>query len=79
MTTMTPDISRSLPHQSEQLFLTDGGLETSLVFLEGEDLPLFAAFTLLRNNAGREKLKAYFRPYAELALNSRSGDTARLQ
>ncbi|WP_346908105.1 homocysteine S-methyltransferase family protein [uncultured Roseibium sp.] len=73
MTTMTHETSQRLPHQSERLFLTDGGLETSLVFLEGEDLPLFAAFTLLQNNAGREKLKAYFRPYAELAVKSGSG------
>lgn len=73
MTTMTPETSRRLPHQSDRLFLTDGGLETSLVFLEGEDLPLFAAFTLLQNNAGREKLKAYFRPYAGLAVKSGSG------
>ena len=53
MTPMTPETSQVLPHQSERLFLTDGGLETSLVFLDGEDLPLFAAFTLLRNSAGR--------------------------
>jgi homocysteine S-methyltransferase len=73
MTAMTPETSQRLPHQSERLFLTDGGLETSLVFLEGEDLPLFAAFALLRTSAGREKLKAYFRPYAELAVKSRAG------
>ena len=73
MTPMTPETSQVLPHQSERLFLTDGGLETSLVFLDGEDLPLFAAFTLLRNSAGREKLKDYFRPYADLAVRSRSG------
>lgn len=69
MTTST----KILPHESDQLFLTDGGLETSLIFLEGEDLPLFAAFTLLRDGAGREKLKTYFRPYAELAVANRSG------
>jgi homocysteine S-methyltransferase len=65
--------AKTLPHESPRLFLTDGGLETSLIFLEGEDLPLFAAFTLLRDGAGRDKLKAYFRPYADLAVANRSG------
>ena len=73
MTTIISKSSQLLPHQSEQMFLTDGGLETSLVFLEGEDLPLFAAFTLLRKSTGREKLKDYFRPYAELAVETGSG------
>ncbi len=68
-----PSVSKELPHASEQLFLTDGGLETSLIFLEGEDLPLFAAFTLLRKTAGRAKLQDYFRPYAELAVNNSAG------
>ncbi|WP_269583916.1 homocysteine S-methyltransferase family protein [Roseibium sp. Sym1] len=63
----------TLPHQSSKLFLTDGGLETSLIFLEGEDLPLFAAFTLLRTAAGRAKLQDYFRPYIDLAVRSGSG------
>jgi homocysteine S-methyltransferase len=63
----------TLPHRSHKLFLTDGGLETSLIFLEGEDLPLFAAFTLLRTPAGRAKLQDYFRPYIDLAVQSGSG------
>jgi homocysteine S-methyltransferase len=48
-------------------FLADGGLETSLIFRQGVELPEFAAFTLLRDEAGREALRAYFRPYLELA------------
>ncbi len=63
----------TLPHQSRKLFLTDGGLETSLIFLDGEDLPLFAAFTLLRTAAGRTKLQDYYRPYIDLAVRSSSG------
>ncbi len=36
-----------LPHETVDLFLTDGGLETTLIFLEGFELPYFAAFDLL--------------------------------
>jgi homocysteine S-methyltransferase len=48
-------------------FLTDGGLETTLIFHRGLDLPCFAAFTMLREQAGREELRAYFAPYLALA------------
>ncbi len=53
-----------LPQLSGGLFLTDGGLETTLIFHDGFDLPLFAAFVLLRDEAGREALRKYFRSYS---------------
>jgi len=62
-----------LPHHSEGLYLTDGGLETTLVFLEGFDLPCFAAFDLLKNEKGYSALKKYYKPYLELAVKHRSG------
>jgi homocysteine S-methyltransferase len=52
-----------LPQLKRGEFLTDGGLETSLIFLEGIDLPCFAAFPLVLNDSGREALTRYFRPY----------------
>ncbi|WP_138464329.1 homocysteine S-methyltransferase family protein [Poseidonocella sp. HB161398] len=48
-------------------FLTDGGIETTLIFHEGHDLPLFAAYTLLDTAEGRESLRAYYRRYLALA------------
>ena len=48
-------------------FLTDGGLETTLVFHQGLDLADFAAFPLLDSEAGRTSLAAYYRPYLDLA------------
>jgi homocysteine S-methyltransferase len=57
----------SLPQLDGGLFLSDGGLETTLIFLEGVQLPHFAAFVLLHDEAGREQLRAYYRPYLELA------------
>jgi S-methylmethionine-dependent homocysteine/selenocysteine methylase len=47
--------------------LTDGGLETWLVFLEKVALPCFAAFPLVLDEAGRERLGSYFRPYLQTA------------
>jgi S-methylmethionine-dependent homocysteine/selenocysteine methylase len=48
-------------------FLTDGGLETTLVFQDGIDLPDFAAFPLLETGSGRRSLAAYYTPYLDLA------------
>ena len=41
------DLSKTLPQMSGDLFVTDGGIETTLIFDYGIDLPLFAAFPLL--------------------------------
>lgn len=57
-----------LPQLSENtVFLTDGGLETTLVFHEGLDLPHFAAFDLLKDAAGRSVLREYFARYVAIA------------
>ncbi|HZI91903.1 MAG TPA: homocysteine S-methyltransferase family protein [Thermoleophilaceae bacterium] len=56
-----------LPQLEGGLFLTDGGIETTLIFHEGLDLPAFAAFDLLKDDEGTEALRRYFEPYAELA------------
>ena len=47
--------------------MTDGGIETTLIFQEGFDLPQFAAVDLLRSEAGTEALRSYYARYAELA------------
>jgi S-methylmethionine-dependent homocysteine/selenocysteine methylase len=57
----------ALPQLNGELFLTDGGIETTLIFHDGFDLPHFAAFDLLKNDGGREGLRKYYHPYANLA------------
>ena len=56
-----------LPQLGDGLFLTDGGIETVLIFHEGLDLPLFAAFDLLKDDQGTERLRGYYAPYVALA------------
>jgi S-methylmethionine-dependent homocysteine/selenocysteine methylase len=53
---------------ADDLFLTDGGLETTLVFHDGMDLPCFAAFDLLKDEAGAARLRKYYTEYIDLAL-----------
>lgn len=69
----------ALPQLSNRLFVTDGGLETVLVFQKGIDLPEFASFPLLGTEDGAQQLIEYYRDYIDIALKSRSGlilDTA---
>lgn len=50
-----------------RMALTDGGLETYLVFQAGLDLPSFAAFPLLEDALGRAAMTAYFERFLALA------------
>jgi S-methylmethionine-dependent homocysteine/selenocysteine methylase len=63
----------SLPQLEGDLFLTDGGIETTLIFHQGLDLPEFAAFVLLDDDEGVDQLRRYYEPYLELARESGAG------
>ncbi|MGV8849068.1 MAG: homocysteine S-methyltransferase family protein [Propionibacteriaceae bacterium] len=62
----------SLPHPGLK-FVTDGGLETDLIFHHGVDLPHFAAFPLLDSSVGRGLLKNYYEGYAQVASAAGAG------
>ncbi|BCH25621.1 homocysteine S-methyltransferase family protein [Mesorhizobium sp. L-8-3] len=57
----------ALPLAERDAFLSDGGLETTLIFHEGVDLPHFASFTLLSTQEGRRQLEAYYARYLAIA------------
>ena len=57
----------ALPQLGGDLFLTDGGIETTLIFHEGLELPDFAAFHLLQHSDGTAALRKYFHAYAAIA------------
>ena len=63
----------TLPTASNELFLTDGGLETTLIFLEGFELPCFAAFDLLKDEKGYHAIKNYYRRYLNIAKDQKMG------
>lgn len=50
-----------------EVALTDGGLETTLIHHHGLDLPCFAAFPLVEDEAGRAVLRRYFEPFLDEA------------
>lgn len=63
----------SLPQLAGGLFLTDGGIETTLIYHDGFELPCFAAFDLLRHEAGRAALQRYFRAHIAIACDQQVG------
>jgi S-methylmethionine-dependent homocysteine/selenocysteine methylase len=64
---------RHLPQLDGRLFITDGGLETTLIFHRGLELPAFAAFPLLETDEGTEQLRLYYEPYTTLARERGAG------
>ena len=70
----------SLPQLSgDRVFLTDGGLETTMIFHRGLDLPHFASYKLLEDEDGRAALRDYFSRYLDVAREHGAGfvlDTA---
>ena len=62
-----------LPQVGGQLFVTDGGIETTLIFHDKLDLPLFAAFHLLKDEAGTAALRRYFQTYGNIARSNGVG------
>lgn len=72
MTTAT--YRANLPQMNGRTLLTDGGIETTLIFHEGFDLPLFASYVLLDDGArGRKALRDYYARYIDIARDTRSG------
>jgi homocysteine S-methyltransferase len=70
MTTLHRD---RLPHIEGPLTLTDGGLETELIFDHGYELPQFASFPLLEQPGGRAEIRRYFDRYAGIARQRGAG------
>ena len=62
-----------LPQLRGRRMVTDGGMETDLIFHHGVDLPQFAAFPLLESARGQELLADYYHGYAAIARRAGAG------
>lgn len=67
----------NLPQLAGRPVVTDGGLETDLIFNHGVDLPDFASFPLLDDEHGRKLLRDYYADYISIA--QRAGATIQLE
>lgn len=62
-----------LPQLSGRPMVTDGGLETDLIYHHDVDLPDFAAFPLVDDDRGRELLLRYYDAYVDIARKAGAG------
>jgi len=58
---------KNVPQLENVFFMTDGGLETTLIFEKNIEIPYFCAFDLLRTDLGVILLKNYLKSYAQVA------------
>ncbi|MGH2959034.1 MAG: homocysteine S-methyltransferase family protein [Solirubrobacterales bacterium] len=65
--------TQTLPQLDGTVFLTDGGLETDLIFNDGVELPEFAAFVLLSDDAGITALRSYYARFTKIAADHGMG------
>ena len=66
-----------LPQMSGHPVVTDGGLETDLIYHHDVDLPDFASFPLVDDTRGRELLRSYYGQYVDIA--KRAGAAVQLE
>ncbi len=59
-------------------WVTDGGLETDLIFNHGVDLPEFASFPLVEATEGRTLLGRYYAEYAAIAAEADAASVAEI-
>jgi homocysteine S-methyltransferase len=57
----------------DRAFVTDGGMETDLIFNRGVELPEFAAFVLLDDEDGMRALRDYYEGFLEVARKRDTG------
>ena len=65
----------NLPFLPTDGYVSDGGLETDLIFNRGVDLPEFASFPLVEDERGRDLLGDYYDGYAAVARKVGAGLT----
>ena len=68
-----PKYRNRLPQLSDKIFLTDGGMETTFIFHEGLELPLFMAFPLLNEDKGLAEIRRYYERYCRMAQDAGAG------
>ena len=68
-----PRYRHRLPQLDGALFITDGGLETTMMFHEGFELPFLSALPLLEDEQAREAMRRYFGRFADIAAKAGAG------
>lgn len=66
-------MTHQLPQLKGQMFVTDGGIETHMIFNEGQDVPDMSVYLLNMSEAGRNKMREYYRAYIPICQKAGQG------
>ncbi|QQK47590.1 Homocysteine S-methyltransferase, putative [Penicillium digitatum] len=67
-------LSKTLPQlASSKLFITEGGIETSLIYRKNIDIPGFSTLPLLGTEEGRKTILSIYQDYVKIALAHSTG------
>lgn len=64
---MTSKYRKRLPLLEDRFFMTDGGLETSLIFCQAVELPYFASYDLLKTETGTALIESHYERFTNVA------------
>jgi S-methylmethionine-dependent homocysteine/selenocysteine methylase len=70
---MSPCYRHNLPQLSADFFLADGGLETTLMFHEGLELPHLASIAIVHQQQGIDAIRRYCQNYIDIARKHQVG------
>lgn len=62
-----------LPQLKGRMFVTDGGVETHLIFNEGQNVPDMSVYLLNMDEAGRAVMRDYYRAYIPICREAAQG------
>lgn len=62
-----------LPQLNGDIYLTDSGFETTIIFKDGFDLPEFAAFPLINDEKSVKRIYDYYKTHIQIAAEKQLG------
>lgn len=66
-------MSLNFPMKPEEIWMSWTGMETDLIFNKGYELPEFAAFPMIDNPDGRERLEGYYEELIKIGRDTNVG------
>ena len=62
--------TRAVPPRPGEMYVTDGGMETHVIFNIGTELPNFSSYVLTDTEEGRQVVRDYYQPYIAIARDA---------
>ena len=67
------DRAQLLPQQKGRMYVTDGGIETHMIFNLGQQVPDMSVYLLNASETGRNLMRDYYRAYIPICRRAGQG------